>query len=568
MQHLPSEATVWRYCVAVLEHTVFQLGCNPTPVLQCMLERDGHLLRSVDLSKTVDDCARLLDCLESLSEARHVHRSSLTRRLYGRLALLATETERSTSEAYDDVLLRLIKHTGHSVVSKASKAPASVTNLLHALAANLIESADNKLLISYLAKSEHAQRAIVSTINSVAAAPERFTSAERALLHMPRSQLLALIPAITLHFAYQIKGKRSFAESSQSRSMNVWLRLLQQVEAKEGTGKTMLEAAMVPLAKALSFYNTPAAWIPQEVLLRAMLLHQNLDVQFSSSTNKRPRFQALLADVLLQIQARPSAYRSLLDTVLPLVAHHAGLGLLLRCIRTMEEHKLPLSTTMNFQALITKELEGLRSRVESSSESRLQERAFTLQACEKLVKVLSRMGHALPATMDEVVDLAGVRQFDNLLSNARANHALPIACRVATEDLPLMERVAMVHQLAYHYSQDTTRTHREVWRSIYYLYNYLASHSLPIGPLFTKAIVHASIIRPLSDKRFVSARRLIWVCHLVARVEGDEVAAQVENHFHTWRGDLIGHAKRIYIGVGGNKHGKAHVSTMKRLGLL
>lgn len=564
-QHLPTGALVWIYYVAVLEHTVFQLGCDPTPVLQCLLERDGRLLRSVDLSQHVEGCARLLDSLESLSEARHVRRLSLVRRIYGMLAQSAIEAERSTSEAHDDILLRLIKHTGHSASSGRSKGPALVMNKLRALAANLRESTDNKLLVSYLAQSERAKGAIVSTVYSVAAAPERFASAKRALLHMPRQQLLALIPGITLHFAYQIKGKRSFAESH----MNVWFQLLQQIEPKANIGKATLEAAMVPLAKALSVYDTPAAWIPPEILIEAMLLHQDLDVRLSSSTDRPPRFPTLLADVLLQIQAQPQKYSDLLGMALPLVAHHAGLGMLLRCIRTMEEQKLPLSTKINFEALVAKELERLRFRTDDVSESQLQKRAFALQACEKLSKVLSRMGHALPATTeDELVDLVGVRQFDNLLSNARVNHALPIAYRDATKDLPLMERVAMVHQLAHHYSHDTTRTHREVWRSIYYLYKYLMSNSLPIGPLFTKAIVHSSIIRPLSENRFVSARRLIWVCHLVARVEGNEVAARVENYFYTWRGDLIGRAKRIYIGVGGSKQGKAHVSTMKRLRLL
>jgi hypothetical protein len=100
-----------------------------------------------------------------------------------------------------------------------------------------------------------------------------------------------------------------------------------------------------------------------------------------------------------------------------------------------------------------------------------------------------------------------------------------------------------------------------------YLYRHLREHALPIGPLFTKAIVRICIIRPLVEHRFVPAKRLIWVCKLVSSVEGEEVAKQIESLFWHWRGDLIRHAKTAYIGAGGDRQNKAHVGTMKKLGL-
>ncbi|KAF9701005.1 hypothetical protein EKO04_000719 [Ascochyta lentis] len=563
---LPPSPLAWKYYVAVLQH-MLQLECNPAPVLQCLLENDGYLLRSVALLQSAEDCARFLGCLESIATAKHARIISLVRRIYGLMAHSAAEGERSTTEAYDAVLLRLIKYTGNSASSRRLNESSSVTRLLYALAAKLRKSAANNLLLSHLSQSGHDKKAIISTIYRVAEVPELFASAERALFYMPRQHLLAQIPAITLHFANQTRGKRNSAQSLKSRRMNVWLQLLQQVDTKANMDKDLLKAAMIPLAQGLFSYDAPAT-VPPEILIRALLLHQGLGYEVPSTNDKPRRFQALFADLLLSAQAEPKAYNNLLDVALPLIARHAGISLLLRCIRTMEEQKLPLSTEMNFEALVVEKLDDLHAPTDELSESQLQSRAYTLQACEKLVNVLDRMGHALPARMGEVAGLAGVRQFNHLLSRAIANNALPIAFRNVTTDLSLMERVAVVHQLAYHYSQDTTRTHREVWRSIYYLYNYLMSNSLPIGPLFTKAVVHSSITRPLTENRFVSARRLIWVYHLVARVEGDEVAARVENHFHTWRGDLIGRAKRIYVGVGGSKQGKAHVGTMKRLGLI
>jgi hypothetical protein len=198
----------------------------------------------------------------------------------------------------------------------------------------------------------------------------------------------------------------------------------------------------------------------------------------------------------------------------------------------------------------------------SLSSTQAQERATILQACKRLAKVLKRTGNRLPAIKEEG------RQFSNVLENARTNRALPIDCRDTTDELSLVDRIALVHQLAYHYSTDTALTQRQAWRQIYYLYRYLKSNSLPLGTLFTQAVARVSITRGLLENRFVSARRLIWVCNLVTRVEGDAVAAHVEAGFYKQRGQIINRAKGAYIGVGGSKYNKAHVGTMKRLGMI
>ena len=563
---LPPGPSVWKYYVAVIQH-VHQLGCNPTPVLESLLEKDGHLLRLVNPLHDMNSLAEFMECLDNILKTKHARAPSKIHCIYGKMAESAARAERSTTEAHDAVLLRLIRHTGRSISYQGPEQLASAIKLSCVLAAKLRDSAENKLLLSHLTQSVHVRKVITSTVSHVAAAPGGFASAERALFYMPRQQLLALVPAITMHLARLARGNRNFAKPRDSRRISTWLQLLQQVDVKANTNKDLLKAAMVQLAK-YSFSCDASNMVPPGFLIEAMLLDQEIDAQIPVPTKNSSHFPEQLAEILLQMKEELTTYTKLLDMALPLVAHHAGVDLLSSCIRAMEEQKLPLSTNMNFDVYIAKELDLLHSPADGLSESQLQKRAGTIQACEKLINVLSRMGHALPTRMEEVAGLSGARQFNHLLSRAKANNALPIAYRGADKDLSLTERVTMVHQLAYHYSQDTTRTHREVWRSIYYLYHYLSSNSLPIGPLFTKAVVHSSITRPLSENRFVSARRLIWVCHLVAKVEGDEVASRVENHFYTWRGDLIGRAKRIYVGVGGGKHSKAHVGTMKRLGLI
>ncbi|KAJ4332582.1 hypothetical protein N0V87_008275 [Didymella glomerata] len=47
-----------------------------------------------------------------------------------------------------------------------------------------------------------------------------------------------------------------------------------------------------------------------------------------------------------------------------------------------------------------------------------------------------------------------------------------------------------------------------------------------------------------------------------------QVAAQVEAEFYRQRGEIIRRAKEAYIGIRGSKHNKAHIGTMKRLGMI
>ena len=147
---------------------------------------------------------------------------------------------------------------------------------------------------------------------------------------------------------------------------------------------------------------------------------------------------------------------------------------------------------------------------------------------------------------------------------ARHDH-LPAAFRSSPLKNILNVRVELAHQIAYQFSLDESITSRASARSVYYFYRYLRSHRLPIGPLMTKALVRVVVTRSLSERRFVSTRRYIWLRSLVSEVEGEEVAQQLDKLFWEWRGQVIADAKRRLVEAGG--HGPAHVNTVKRLGL-
>lgn len=511
------------------------------------------------------DCATFLDSLDMVWENdQGRRRKPFIHRILKVMAQLATEAGKSTTEAQDHLLLRLIERMAHRV-------PHTELKTLHGLAANLRESTENKILLSLFDETNLVQEAIVSAIRRSAVRNDEASTvssadAVRLMSYMPRQHLLRIVSTTTLRLAKRAPGATLEERVVVShRSMKTWLDLIHQIDDRGEADNKLLDAALCALAETLgartSKKGSPLPDAPR-YFVEAVLLHQGIDLQVRYPAETLPRIQNILAVVMCQLQTQPKAYTAFLDAALPLVARYAGPVVFLRCLRMMEEESLSLSTQTDLVSAIMHELAEFTLPTASLSSVQTQERSRNLQACKRLIKTLRQAGHTLPATTTEI------RQFSNVLENARINRALPIDCRDTAVDIPLVERIALVHQLAHHYSTDTTLTQREAWRQIYFLYQYLESNSLPLGPLFTKSVAHVSITRPLLENRFVSARRLIWVCHLVAKVEGDASAAHVEAEFYRLRGEIIRRAKNAYIGVGGRKYHKAHIGRMKRLGMI
>ncbi|KAH7137982.1 hypothetical protein B0J11DRAFT_500231 [Dendryphion nanum] len=172
-----------------------------------------------------------------------------------------------------------------------------------------------------------------------------------------------------------------------------------------------------------------------------------------------------------------------------------------------------------------------------------------------------------PTTMKIISEsLAYRRQFQHILARAKDAHLLPLNMQRQSFEELITSAVPILHQLAHQYSIDLTRTPKQNWRSMYYMYKYLKMNGHPIGPLFTRAVTRSLITHPLSQNNWVSSRRLVWVCDMVAKAEGEPVASKIQSVFWHWRGELISYAARRLHDVGG--HGRASVTTMKKLGLL
>ncbi|EAT80445.2 hypothetical protein SNOG_12033 [Parastagonospora nodorum SN15] len=261
------------------------------------------------------------------------------------------------------------------------------------------------------------------------------------------------------------------------------------------------------------------------------------------------------------VKQKKVPHEALAQMIVECLTQYASLAQTAKFLQVLDQRQLSLPDGARVEKRIAKSLAAVQTR------SNTVDDAFTLRTCSKMLSILGRISTVSEHLMAKVDWLEPQRQFRYILNHAQADHVLPLAYHSMDVTSPVEQRIVLIHQLAHQYTTDLTLSHNQAWRRVLYLYRYLQENSMPIGPLFTKAVVRSSIIRPMMENRFVSAKRLIWVYRLVERTEGEEVAKQIELLFWHWRGEVIQQAKQTYVSVGGDRQNKAHLGTMKKLGL-
>lgn len=79
---------------------------------------------------------------------------------------------------------------------------------------------------------------------------------------------------------------------------------------------------------------------------------------------------------------------------------------------------------------------------------------------------------------------------------------------------------------------------RQVFRNVYRAYRYLVTRQSPVRPLMARALVRAAIIRPLEQYEWVNTARVKFILEIVRRVEGEEVANELDKKIYLWRGKV------------------------------
>ncbi|KAF1946529.1 hypothetical protein EJ02DRAFT_441137 [Clathrospora elynae] len=580
----PAHGNAWVYNVMVVKHLT-DLNWDPVRIL-------AKLKSFAVPPMYAAESLELLRCLEKLS-VRFPQSSRVYLRVHMRLAEAAACVEASTSTSQDLGLLLMVQQLWQLAHSQNTHVKQSVVDALCAVASKIQERNIQGPLYSILADVSKAEHRITLLLVRATKNSRLRPALEQVLICLPRERLRSLVPSITLHLTKAAEWRSRLLETTYKHRLTLWLTVLQNVDARLGPGladANLLDTAVAGIVEHV-FTNCNASQIRPYLLLHALVfkltqrrpayaaskerLLQLIDSSAISALDERSpvRLETALALIFSLMRKSSLPYRELASMTSNALTWYAHLGSVHRFLTALMQQEIALHDTSKIHNLIIGELDHLRQRTGRLTEEHRQHTAKELRTCYDILKLLNRLtvSYARNSTVVEqrtILASQDQRQFQAILDRAQENQALPHVYRNLTADMLVEKRNMLIHQLAHHYSLDTTRTHRENWRAIYYLYSYARHHALPLGPLFTKAVVRISISRPLSENRFVSARRLIWVCRLVARVEGEDVAKKVESTLWQWRGDLIKHAKNVYVGVGGDHRARAHIGTMKRLGLI
>lgn len=360
--------------------------------------------------------------------------------------------------------------------------------------------------------------------------------------------------------------------------LNMWFRLLYQLDARTNAildeQASLCQFAFHRFVRAHFDHDYPPFTLVI-ALLYGLLGHKSFatkaSVHLSEYIESSSLFSAekdytdisldgLLAELMDDLARESLPNHGVLELLIPYIDEYKGFRRVSNTLEQISKHKIKISDT----AFLTRYTAGVLEEISKKPE-------FTglghgLASFHRLVTSQATLNPAATKLQARLEDTQARRSFSHILARANEAHIVPLAYRDLNPDLPEQVQTDLIHQFAYQYALDRTRSVEQNWRSLRYLYLYLRIHNLPIQPLFTKTIVSACITRPLAENRFVAQKKAVWVCKLVARVEGEAAARQVEHLFWAWRGDLILRAKSELMRLG--VHDVARVGVVERLKVL
>lgn len=88
----------------------------------------------------------------------------------------------------------------------------------------------------------------------------------------------------------------------------------------------------------------------------------------------------------------------------------------------------------------------------------------------------------------------------------------------------------LVHELAYEWAKAKQHRLQESLRWVWWCYGYLRNHNAPLMPLLSKAFVHAVVVKPIEQGKWVTRAQLQSALKVVREIEGDDVADAVDEH--------------------------------------
>lgn len=562
----------WKYSTQVVRE-LLHLKWDPKAILE-QHSTQNFGIPHIYTSQALD----LMVCLEEFM-SQHPHCVSEIHQIHVGLARTALN-EKSRNPYKDTRLLVLIKQLWHSAHLQGDLLDPRIIQLLRSIAENF-RNPNYKNTLSIVIKNISRLRItaiILRLVARMSREQDLLPIVANVLSCIPDGRVSETVSYITLDYTKRMSSRNRDKRAAARNRLYVWLQLLHRLDASAESSKHSVVATATTTLAQYVFESRPQVIDRLPILMSALLVNASQtaafeDVPMSKICHLLAAFATMVEETdnlhaerifgmfMSLVKEKNVPHEALAQMVVECLTRYTSLAQIVKFLQVLCRRNLLLPDGARVEKRIAKSLAAVRAC------STGVDYAFTLRTCSKILSVLSRISTVSEHLVAKVDWLEPQRQFRHILHHAQANHALPLAYRSMNVHSPVEQRIALIHQLAHQYTTNLTLSHNQVWRHVWYLYRYLLENSLPIGPLFTKAVVRISIIRPMTENRFVSAKRLIWVHKLVEETEGEEVAKQIELLFWHWRGELIQNAKQTYISIGGDRQNKAHLGTMKKLGL-
>lgn len=363
-------------------------------------------------------------------------------------------------------------------------------------------------------------------------------------------------------------------------NIGMWFKILYRLDIRRdaGTGTdtqtSLRQFAFGKLVRAHYAQRYPASTVIP-ALLYCLLGHESfsgessLDLSrfieqhtpfYARKDHRTKSLNQMLTQLISELASQSLPNHGVLELMIPYIDKYKRFASVSDLLAEIHKSGTQLS---NF-SFVESYTDQIRKQVEKKSNPSCLGRDLAL--LEKLVSAQIALGASSIESKAVVSELKSRRFFNHILDRANDAGIVPLAYRKLTPDILKEAQGDLIHQFAYQYALDRTRSYQQNWRSIRYLHLYLKREELFIRPMFTRALVSVCITRPLSENRFVPRMMVVWLCKLVADVEGQDVARQLEKFFWVTKGHLITQAKRDLERLGSAD--RAHVNTMKRLMLL
>jgi hypothetical protein len=144
---------------------------------------------------------------------------------------------------------------------------------------------------------------------------------------------------------------------------------------------------------------------------------------------------------------------------------------------------------------------------------------------------LSRMPDLL---CDLIKDGAHSLEIFKMLQRPDPDCDVPIGKRENFKNDMTQGKIDLLHDCADAFSKQEQSSPRTRFRNVYLCYRYLKDRAAPMSPLMSRALVRAGITNYLTAGINVSQKQAKWVLEVVERIEGHDIAQELDTLVWRW----------------------------------